>query len=175
MATCFVCMTSQCLNVLFSTQFHYVQWSSEEQSANLILAICFHIPGPACVMVPSALQHTCMDNLGAAVPALYWIILLTYLGSVVGNANNIHWVQVTHGLVTSGTSEPSYPPGLSGMCTFLWRKWSVVPYSNHLPYQQVILMLVSLLDFSSPFIPDILKIAAGLLVTLWIPASTIKR
>lgn len=74
------------------------------------------------------------------------------------------------------SATPSYPSGLSGMCTFLWRKWSIVPHSSHLPlaYQQEILMLVSLLNFSSPFTPNIPKIASELLVTLWIPASTIK-
>lgn len=177
-ATCFACMTSQYLSVLFSTPFHCVQWSSEEQSANLILAILLHIPGRACVTIPSALQHTCTDNLGTAIPALYWIILLTCLGPVVGDANNTHWVQVSNGLVTSRTKSttPSYPSGLSGMCTFLWRKWSIVPHSSHLPlaYQQEILMLVSLLNFSSDFTPNVPKIASGLLVTLWIPASTIK-
>lgn len=42
------------------------------------------------------------------------------------------------------------------------------------PSQQKILMLVSLLNFSSPFTPNVPKIAAGLLVTLWIPGSTTK-
>lgn len=177
-ATCLACMTSQYLNVLFSTPFHCVQWSSEEQSANLILAILLHIPGRACVMVPSALQHTCTGNLGTAVPALCWIILLTCLGAVVGDANKMHWGQVAHGLVTSETKSrtPTYPSGLSGMYTFPWRKWSIVLHSSHLPlaYQQEILMLVSLLNFSSPFSPNVPKTASRCLVTLWIPASTIK-
>lgn len=82
------------------------------QRSSLILAILSLIPG---VMVPRALQHTCTDNLSTAIPALHWIILLTCLSSVVRDPNNIHWVQVTHGLVTSGSESmtPSYLSGLS--------------------------------------------------------------
>lgn len=52
----------------------------------------------------------------------------------------------------------------------------MVPHWSNLSlaYQQETLTLVSLLNFSSSFTPNIQKIAAGPLVTHLIPASTIK-